>query len=187
MKLKPVVKEKINPMEILKKKRSLVDEITDEMTAKGVEFFKPIESEGILNIDINYLTLPKDITDVPSRELGRYLNAFTQHRMYMRTLIGWQTIYHEEAKRLYYEVSTPIYLGLTKKDFPSETGKERYLNNHKDVIDVFLKLKDEKRKMDLFQLNLLSIDDAIFLISREISRRSGDFEKESRNDSVQKK
>ena len=186
MKLKPVSK-KINPMKILKERRALVDELEEDLKEKGVEFFTPSESDGVLNIDSNYLTLPKDITNVPSQELGRYLNAYTQHRMYMRTLIGWQTVYLEEAKRKYYEVSTPIYNQLDRKQFPSEVGRERYLNNHELVRKEFLEMKDQKRKMDLFQLNLLSIDDAVFLVSREITRRSGDFEKEARNESIQKR
>lgn len=187
MTIKPVIKKKkINPMAILKEKKSLVDKIESELSDKGVDFFKPSESGGILHIDNDYLTLPKDITELPSQELGRYLNSFTQHRMYMRTLIGWQILYLEEAKRKYYETSTPIYNELDRKQFPSEVGRERYLNNHPEVIDVFMDFKDEKRKMDLFNLNLLSIDDAIFLVSREISRRSGDFERETRNQNVQK-
>ena len=162
-----------------------MDEITEDLTEKGVEFFSPPELGGVLNIDGEYLTLPQDITDIPSRELGRYLNAFTQHRMYMRTLIGWQRLSEEESKRAYYAISTPIYQELNRKDFPSEVGRERYINNHPDVRDIFFELKDQKRKSELFELNLLSIDDAIFLVSREISRRGGDYEREIRNENVQ--
>lgn len=187
MTLKPKensVKEKRNPMNVLKQRKSLVEKASEDLEEKGVVFFSPDTS---LNIDTDYLTLPEDITDISSKELGKFLNAYTQHRMYMRTLIGWQMMYLEESKRVYYEVSTPIYSTLTKKDYPSETAKERHLNNHPDVVEFFEKYKDEKRKADLLNLNLASIDDAIFLVSREISRRGNDFEVESRNESVQNK
>lgn len=180
-------RKKINPMNRLKEKRkSSPKDLDSELEAKGVVIFKPTEMEGNLNIDSDYLTLPQDITEVTSQELGRYLNAYTQHRMYMRTLIGWQQLALEEAKRNYYDVSVPIYSTLNKKDFPSETSKERYINNHPEVVDYFYAFRDENRKLDLLYLNLSSIDDAIFLISREISRRTGDFNLEKRNDNVQR-
>lgn len=178
--------KKINPLRMLKEKRerSLDEELEDQ----GVVFFKPTtnETEGTLNIDSTYLVLPMDLTDTTSKELGRYLNAYTQQRIYIRTLIGWQQLVLEQAKRKYYEVSTPVYNTLTKKDFPSETSKERFINNHPQIKDTFFEFRDEQRKLDLLYLNLNSIDDAIFLISREISRRVGDFDTERRNDNVQR-
>lgn len=178
--------KKINPLRMLKEKRerSLDEELEDQ----GVVFFKPTtnDTEGTLNIDSTYLVLPMDLTDTTSKELGRYLNAYTQQRIYIRTLIGWQQLVLEQAKRKYYEVSTPVYNTLTKKDFPSETSKERFINNHPQIKDTFFEFRDEQRKLDLLYLNLNSIDDAIFLISREISRRVGDFDTERRNDNVQR-
>lgn len=178
--------KKINPLRMLKEKRerSLDEELEDQ----GVVFFKPTtnDTEGTLNIDSTYLVLPTDLTDTTSKELGRYLNAYTQQRIYIRTLIGWQQLVLEQAKRKYYEVSTPVYNTLTKKDFPSETSKERFINNHPQIKDTFFEFRDEQRKLDLLYLNLNSIDDAIFLISREISRRVGDFDTERRNDNVQR-
>lgn len=178
--------KKINPLRMLneKRERSLDEELEDQ----GVVFFKPTtnDTEGTLNIDSTYLVLPMDLTDTTSKELGRYLNAYTQQRIYIRTLIGWQQLVLEQAKRKYYEISTPVYNTLTKKDFPSETSKERFINNHPQIKDTFFEFRDEQRKLDLLYLNLNSIDDAIFLISREISRRVGDFDTERRNDNVQR-
>lgn len=179
-------RKKINPMNALKNRRQSTKDLDSELEDKGVVIFKPTEMEGNLNIDSEYLTLPKDITEATSQDLGRYLNAYTQHRMYMRTLIGWQQHTKEEAKRKYYDVSIPIYSTLSKKDFPSETSKERFVNNHPEVIDSFYEYRDENRKLDLLFLNLASIDDAIFLVSREISRRTGDFNLERRNENVQR-
>ncbi|MCX7985304.1 MAG: hypothetical protein N3A63_10455, partial [Bacteroidetes bacterium] len=165
----------------LKEKRLLVDEITDELKEKGVIFFTP---ENSLNIDEEFLVLPKDLTEIPSRLLGNYLNAFTQQRMYMRTLIGWQELVYEEVKRIYYDKSIPLYKELSKQKI-SETAKERIINNDEEVKEYFIKMKDEKKKLELLMYSLASIEDAIFLISREISRRNGDYEIESRNENVQ--
>lgn len=174
---------KFNPLKILKEKRMLVDEITDELKEKGVIFFTP---ENSLNIDEKYLVLPKDLTEIPSRLLGNYLNAFTQQRMYMRTLIGWQELIYEEAKRVYYDKSIPLYKELSKQKI-SETTKERIINNDENVKEYFIKMRNEQEKLELLKYSLASIEDAIFLISREISRRSGDYETENRNENVQNK
>lgn len=184
LKINNTTSPKINPQKMLrdKKKKTLDEQLED----KGVVFFKPTEMEGNLNIDNEYLVLPKDITETTAQELGRYLNAYTQQKMYMRTLIGWQLISLEQAKRTYYDVSIPIYTSLTKKEFPSETSKERFVNNHPQVKEIFRQYRDEERKLDLLNLNLESIEDSIFLISREISRRTGDFNLDRRNDNVQR-
>lgn len=188
----PQVKEKLNPLEILKRKRenmnkhSLVDVLTEELKDMGVAPFVPSEMQGHLNIDTEYLDLPQDITDTTSRELGQYLNAFTQQRMYMRTLIGWQQLWLEESKRNYYEASADIYRELTRTKL-SETAKERELNSHEEVKPFFLEYKDHKRKLDLLTLNITSIEDAIFMISREVSRRTGDFNTESREHNVSRR
>lgn len=174
---------KFNPVKILKEKKFLLDNITDDLKNKGVIFFTPDTS---LNIDEEYLILPKDLTEIPSRLLGNYLNAFTQQRMYMRTLIGWQELVYEEAKRIYFDKSIPLYKELSKQKI-SETAKERIINNDEAVKDFFIKMKDEKKKLELLQYSLASIEDGIFLISREISRRNVDYEVEFRNENVQSK
>jgi hypothetical protein len=107
--------------------------------------------------------------------------------MYMRTLISWQEISTDDSKRDYYDHSNAKYKELTQNKKLSETAKEMILNNEPDIKPFFLKYKDEKRKLDLLCSNLYSIDDAIFLLSREISRRGGDWESERRNDNVQRR
>jgi len=185
-------KEKINPLEVMKQRKelkqgeSLVDRLTNDIEKVGVDMFKPSEMGGTLNIDSTYLIMPKDITETPSQYLGQYLNAFTQQRMYLRTLIGWQAVIMEEAKREYYNASEHKYRELSKGKL-SETAKERELNSDPDIKPSFLEYKDCKRKLDLLELNLLSIEDAIFSISREVSRRTGDFSVETRNHNVSRR
>ena len=67
-----------------------------------------LEKEGIvafdvttnLNVNRDYLVLPHNITDIPSRELGEYLNAFTQQKMYTRTVLSRFNLVKEEKRRL---------------------------------------------------------------------------------------
>jgi hypothetical protein len=188
---KPKKRKKINPKEIREKRnkqQSLADRMEEELEKKEVKFFNPSETNGGLNIDTEYLSLPSDVTGVPSQELGKYMNAFTQQRMYMRTLVGWQEMIIEERKREYYDVSNDKYQELTdNRRKLTETAKEKIVNNDPEIKPLFIAFKDAKKKLRLLELNIDSIDDAVFNISREISRREGDFKKENRNESVQRR
>jgi hypothetical protein len=153
--------------------------IESELSKKGVTFF----DEKKLNIDERYLLLPKEVTDVTSRDLGEYLNAFTQQKMYMRTLVGRIEVLEDEAKKIYHDVSYPVYVSLNQAKL-SETAKDRILNSHEDVADSYYALQEVKRKKALVMSSIENIEDAIFMLSREVTRRTGDFNEETRNHNV---
>lgn len=184
--VKPEAQKKVNPKEVLKQRRSYCDEVHKDLEDQGVDFFTPSESGGSLHIDKDYLSLPQNITEVSARDLGEYLNAFTQQKMYMRTLLGYAELFCEEAKREYYSVSDPLYKELLGTKL-SETAKEREVNSDPEVRPVYEKFLDFKNKIKLLNFNILSIEEAIFMLSREVSRRTGDYENERRADNVQRK
>ena len=177
---------KINPKEVLNQKRNYCDKMQDDLETQGVDFFKPSEEGGSLHIDKDYLSLPQNITEVSTRELGEYLNAFTQQKVYMRTLVGYAELFCEEARREYQEVSESRYKELLGSKL-SETAKEREVNSDPNVKPCYEKYLDYKNKVRLLNFNIASIEDIIFLISREVSRRTGDFNEESRNYNVQRR
>lgn len=178
------VANKVNPKEVLKQRYS--DRIQKELEDQGVDFFSPSEDGGSLHIDKDYLALPQNITDVTARDLGEYLNAFTQQKMYMRTLVGYAELFLEEARREYITASNPVYKGLSGTKL-SETAKERYVNSDATVKPCYEKYMDYKTKVRLLNLNIQSIEEAIFMLSREVSRRTGDYENESRSYNVQRR
>lgn len=186
MGLKKSEKKKINPKEMLNQKRSYCDEIQKDLEDQGVDFFRPSENGGSLNIDKNYLSLPQNITEVSARDLGEYLNAFTQQKMYMRTLVGYTELFCEEAKREYLLASDSRYKELLGSKL-SETAKEREVNSDPDVLPYYEKYLDYKNKIKLLNFNISSIEEAIFMLSREVSRRTGDYENERRDYNVQTK
>lgn len=179
-------KKKINPKEVLNQKRNYCDTIQGELEEQGVDFFRPSESGGSLNIDKDYLSLPQNITEVSARDLGEYLNAFTQQKMYMRTLVGYSELFAEEARREYIAVSEARYKELLGSKL-SETAKEREVNSDPKVKPSYEKYLDYKNKIKLLNFNILSIEEAIFMLSREVSRRTGDYENERRDYNVQKR
>lgn len=183
MSLKRVNKKKLNPKDILNSKRSYCDNIHEGLVDQGVNFFIPSESGGTLNINSEFLVLPATITEVSNRDLGEYLNAFTQQKMYMRTLLGYAEMFLEESRREYFYASEDIYHDLSKVKI-SETAKEREVNSNELVKPVFEKYQDCRMKVRLLNLNIQSLEEAIFLISREVSRRSSDFDNENRQYNV---
>lgn len=176
-------KKKVSPKAVLNSRRSYCDDIHNELQEKGVDFFTPSDSGGTLNIDSYYLSLPRNITEVTARDLGEYLNAFTQQKMYMRTLVGYAEMFMEEARREYMYASEDLYRELSHTKM-SETAKEREVNSDLEVKPLFEKYVDCKNKVRLLNLNIQSLEEAIFLISREVSRRSSDFSDENREYSV---
>lgn len=183
MKIKKSGKKRINPLSELRQRGGYLESITDDLEQVGIDFFMPDES---LNIDMKHLTLPERITDVPSRELGEYLNAYTQQKMYMRTIEGYAELTEEAARRDYMDVAAAKFSELFGTKL-SETAKEREVNSSPEVRERYEMWVDCKMKVKLIQSNITSIEDAIFLISREVSRRSGDFDNERRADNVSRK
>ena len=120
--------KKINPKEVLQQKRSYCDKVQKELEDQGVDFFKPSEDGGTLHIDKDYLSLPQNITEVSARDLGEYLNAFTQQKMYMRTLVGYAVLFEEEARREYMAVSETRYSEMLISKL-SETAIGRVINS----------------------------------------------------------
>lgn len=178
--------KKINPKQVLKDKRSYSEKMLGELEDKGVDFFRPSEDGGTLHINKDYLSLPQNITEVSARDLGEYLNAFTQQKMYIRTLVGYAELFCEEARREYMTASEPRYKELLGSKL-SETAKEREVNSDPNVIPYFEKFTDYRNKIKLLNFNIQSIEEAIFLISREVSRRTGDYENERRDYNVQRR
>lgn len=170
-------KEKMNPRELHK---LYLNNIEEELESKGVVFF---ETNKNLNIDEDFLTLPAQITEVTSRELGEYLNAFTQQKLYLRTLLGRVELELEEYKRNYINSSENIYKALSSGKL-SETAKERMINAEESVKPHYYEYVDWVKRRDLLLYSIANIEDAIFLLSREVSRRTADFEDENRNYSV---
>lgn len=173
--------KKINPTKMIKEKAALMDRVTDELEEEGAIIFKPQELQGTLNIDTDYISIPQDLTEVHSRDLGNHLNALTQQKAYMRTLYNWQEMCLEEAKRAYYDVYVPIYMECMRENPKmSEKAKELICNNNELVKDKFLEYRDAKHKVSMIANSISSFEEMIFLVSREISRRGQDFNEERR-------
>ena len=175
--------EKVSPMKALKERKSYVDSMQEELEDKGVDFFDP---NGSLNIDTDYLSLPANITECPAKDLGEYLNAFTQQKAYMRTLLGWAKMYYDEAQVKYMQESQSLYKKLSETKM-SEKAKEREINTDPEIFPFYEAMMDKQRACYLLEMDIESIEDIIFMVSREVSRRTGDFQEDTRNYNVSRK
>lgn len=172
-------KQKINPRKI---QEDYVSRIENSLQKDGVALF----DEKYLDINEEYLRLPREITEVTSKELGEYLNAFTQQKMYLRTVAGRVLLYIEECRRKYYEVSAEKYRRLST-DKMSETAKERIILSSPEVRPTYEEYMDFKNKGKILENTIANIEDTIFLLSREISRRTGDFAEDRREYNVSRR
>lgn len=167
------IRKKINPKKL---RRDYLDSVEDNLAKEGLVVF---DIQSNLHISKDFLSLPSHITEIPSRDLGEYLNAFTQQKMYLRTLLGRIEISLEQAKQSYFKISNSSYVEYTKTRM-SETSKERRLVTELSDTEEYAEYIKAVERKRLVELNINNIEDAIFLLSREVSRRTGDFNDETR-------
>lgn len=162
---------------------SLLTKVEGELSEQGIHLF---DNENVVD---EYLRLPADITEITSQELGRYFNAFTQQKLWTRTLLGRTSAVLREEEDKLDEIRDRVYSQLPAK----MSIKEKELKIRSDELDgmeatEFLKqiaIMQEKRKM-LFDY-LDSLVDGIMCISREITRRQDDYNDLKRGDNMDKR
>lgn len=155
--------------------------IEDELKAQGVLLM----DNDNLNIDRDFLVLPKNLTDLTTRDLGETLNAFTQQKIYQRTIMSRLELDIESAERRYYNVSAVMYEEFSRSKM-SEKAKERLINQDPKVKEAHELLNDKVNKLNMVSKSIANIEDAIFLLSREVTRRNSDFDNENRSVNVRK-
>lgn len=170
-------REKIDPRAI---HRSFLDSIEDELSSDGVVFF---DNNTGLNIDEEYLELPREITEVTSRDLGEHLNAFTQQKVYLRTILGRAELLEEQARRDYFSSTEELYRKYSASKM-SETAKDRIINSDDSVKPLLEEYKNAKSRVSMIRYAIDNVEDIIFMISREVTRRNADFDSESRASNV---
>lgn len=163
---------KINPRKIHK---SYLD--TLEKSLEEGYHVSLLDTDNALNMDSEYLMLPRDITNVPSRELGEYLNFYTQQKVFLRTTLCRCECKLEEDKRIYFDSTEDLYKSYSSSKM-SETAKERIINADPLVKPLYLKYRDSMLKRNMVESTIANVEDIIFMLSREVTRRNSDSERE---------
>lgn len=160
---------------------------TDETEKLIHDVEQGLEKDGIHaftneNVDEDYLVLPQDITDVSSLELGRYFNAFSQQKMWTRTLIGRVKTHIRALEHSVSDAKATFFKSLPAKTPVKE--KELLFLQDEESLGANGQLLHLKERLQMLDLYLANLEDGIFNISREITRRSSDWRDDKREESM---
>lgn len=157
--------------------------VEEDLRNKGVVAF------GNDNLLEEYLQLPADLTEATSQDLGRYLNTFTKQKMYIRTLIGRTGAIFREIDEELNTIRDLVYSELPAKVSVKE--KELKLRSHEvygeDAVELLKNSAIYSEKLNMLNLYIANLEDGIFNISREVSRRESDWSNETREYNISNK
>lgn len=130
------------------------------------------------NVDTDYLQIPRDLTILPTNEIGKYLNAVVQQKMYIRTLTSQARAIYREAKSLFDKEKCRVFASAPAK--MSVTEKELRVFQDEQAEASRKSMEFALERYDFLQDVLESYNDGQFLISRELTRRLKDVEDSNR-------
>lgn len=163
-----------------KVKKTEEDTLSDRVEARlKQEGIHPFENENVVD---EYLILPADLTEEASQELGRFFTAFTQQKMYCRTLLGRCGACIREIEDKLDELRFDIFSELPVKMSIKE--KELSLKANPEAKSYFDKLREFKEKANMLDNYLNNLIDGITCLSREITRRENDKYHDDRDTNV---
>ena len=185
--MKPTVRKgeikrvrKIEPNESdvqeINQEESLLDIVESALEADGIEMFT---NENIVK---DYLLLPPHLDDEDPSEIGRYLHALTQQRVWCRTLLARIGILLREANEHLDKEKARIFAELPVK--MSVTEKELALYIDSKAMPILERIKLISAKYSMLEAYMKNLEDLIFDVSREISRRGYDLNSQNRTENV---
>lgn len=158
---------------------SLLDRVEAELEGQGIIMFN---NESV---DADYLQLPPHLDSLQSNELGRYLHTFTQQKIWARTLRERVKILMRDENDKLIVIKDNVFSSQPVK--MSITEKELKLYSDSRALPILERLKLIEEKYNMLSSYIDNLVDGIFDISREISRREGDWNDSKRNENVGKK
>lgn len=148
------------------------ERIAEEMVALDI---LPFTNE---NVDQDFLRLPQDLTILPTAEISKYLNAITQQKMYVRTVMSNARAIYREAKSEFDKEKLRVFALLPPR--MSVTEKELRVFQDADAEEKRRFMEYAQEKFEYLKDVMESLDDGTFLVSRELTRRMKDFEDTNR-------
>lgn len=162
---------------------SMLEKVEKQLKSEGIV---PFENENIME---EYLKLPADLTECYSQELGRYFNAFTKQKLWCRTLLGRTSALLRELTEDLDDIRDRVYSQLPVK----MSVKEKELKLRSDekfgvkAVELLGRIAPLQEKQNMLAIYLSNLEDCIFSVSREISRRESDLDNEKRGNSIENK
>lgn len=126
------------------------------------------------NVDNSYLQIPRDLTILPTDEIGKHLNAIVQQKMYIRTLVSQARAVYREAKSLFDKEKCRVFAQAPAKMSVTEKELRVFQDTQAEESRKFMEYSLER--YDFLTDIMESCNDAQFLLSRELTRRLKDVE-----------
>lgn len=161
------------------KEDSILDVLDEFMEESSIEPF------GNDSIEADFLQFPPFLSEVPSRDLGNYLHSFTQQRMYVRGLLHRMEAVLAEAEIKVSTLKDAVFSEQPVKMSVAEKTNKLYSDPR--TAEKMKEIFKLEQKVSLLKSLMQSLDDGIFNISREVTRREADIGGENRVNSVQGK
>jgi hypothetical protein len=174
-----VRKKKVALEEEIAEKGSLLDEVDAYMEKNEVPAFDNNK------MDRNYLILPTFIDELASNELGKFFHTFTLQKLWVRTLMARVGAMLREKNVELDKMKDSIFSQYPQR--MSITEKELKLYSDPVASAFLAELAVIQEKYNMLDSYMKNLEDAIFNISREITRRSGDFADNSRGENINNK
>lgn len=156
---------------------TVLDIVEKELAKDGII---PFDNSNVLD---DYLKLPSDITEVHSRDLGRYFNTFTQQKVWVRTNLSRVVILSKELESDLDDIRHNVYAELPVK----MSVKEKELQIRDKAEELIHQINIVNSKKIMLSDYLDSLIDILFVISREVTRRESDWNNETRENSIERK
>jgi hypothetical protein len=159
------------------KEKDKVSEMLEEFEDKGIVF------SSNKSIDAEYLELPTYLDTATTTDLGRYMHTLTQQLCYVRgvqaQIAAYVRIFENELniEKLRIFKALPARMSITEKEL-------NLLDDDKAKV-IIEQLNHYDNKLETLNAYLKNLNDSIFNVSRELTRRIGDGNVFGRNENVQ--
>lgn len=163
-------------VEHIEENELLLEQVEGDLSEDGIDLFN---NESVVE---DFLQLPSNLAELESRELGQHLNAFTQQKMYTRTLVWRVNAELRQLERTLNDFRRVVFEGLPAKMSLKE--KEMRLHADEDARETVERMYYLVERQELLNGYLESLTDGIFILSREVTRRGGDFKDSQRLENV---
>ena len=169
--------------------RESVDEITPEQSCLN-DLDEFAEKNGLVeftnkNVNAEYLELPTFLTDCESRELGKYFHTLTMQKSWAISLRARVKALMDDTDSRLDECKARIFSGLPQKLSVTEKELKLYEDEKsKQLLGEMRKYKAQKMMLDS---HVECLESSIFDVSREITRREGEFGDNTRGDNIDRK
>jgi hypothetical protein len=177
------LKPKIETAEVETDGESILDQVEEELESEGIKLF---DNEDIMD---DYLRLPADLTEEPSKELGKYFTTLTKQKVWTRTLLGRASAVLREVTEELDDIKDKVFSELPAK--MSVTEKNLKLRSHEiygeKATELLKSVAVLEEKTNILKDYLENLIDCIFAVSREVSRRESDWDDDKRENSIEKK